>query len=109
MHHKTRRSLLRGMLVGTGVALTTASASARRQDVQVPVAPPPPRPEAIPVLAPEKTGVEQWQAGHWRWNGHEHVWLEGRYVARPRLQADWVPGRWEERPRGWIYIEGHWN
>jgi WXXGXW repeat (2 copies) len=18
-------------------------------------------------------------------------------------------GRWEQRPRGWVYVEGHWN
>jgi hypothetical protein len=29
----------------------------------------------------ERVEVERWQPGYWRWNGHEHVWVEGHYVA----------------------------
>ncbi|MCW5732983.1 MAG: YXWGXW repeat-containing protein [Enhydrobacter sp.] len=53
--------------------------------------------------------MERWQPGYWRWNGHEHIWAEGHYVARPRPHAEWIAGRWEQRPRGWVYVEGHWN
>jgi hypothetical protein len=42
-------------------------------------------------------------------NGHEHLWTEGHYVARPRPVAEWIAGRWEQRPRGWVYVEGRWN
>ena len=27
----------------------------------------------------------------------------------PQPRAEWIPGRWEQRPRGWVYSEGHWN
>ena len=63
----------------------------------------------IPVLPAERVEVERWQPGYWRWNGYEHVWTEGYYVARPRPRAEWISGRWEQRPRGWVYVEGHWN
>ena len=53
--------------------------------------------------------ITAWQPGYWRWNGHEHAWIEGHYVERPRPRAEWISGRWEQHPRGWIYHEGHWN
>jgi hypothetical protein len=55
------------------------------------------------------SGMFVLQSGRWRWNGHEHVWVEGHYVHRPQPRAEWIPGRWEQRPRGWVYIDGHWN
>jgi len=73
--------------------------------VEVDVRPPPPRVVVLP--APRRGYV--WAPGYWRWNGYEHVWTEGYYVARPRPRAEWISGRWEQRPRGWVYVEGHWN
>ncbi|RPH36094.1 MAG: hypothetical protein EHM91_16445, partial [Planctomycetota bacterium] len=37
------------------------------------------------------------------------VWVEGRWVARPRPGVVWVPGRWETHPRGHVWIQGHWR
>ncbi|WP_428669092.1 hypothetical protein [Reyranella sp.] len=110
MKHFTRRRLFGGILTGAGAAIVTVPATARLQDeVYVPVAPPPPRTEAIPVLRAERVEVERWQPGYWHWNGYEHLWTEGRHVARPRQRAEWISGRWDERPRGWVFVEGHWN
>jgi hypothetical protein len=110
MNHFTRRRLLGGMLIGTSAAIAALPARAQLQaEVYVPMAPPPPRVEVIPVLPPERASAERWQPGYWRWNGHEHIWTEGHYVARPRPRAEWIPGRWEQRPRGWVYVQGHWN
>jgi len=110
MNTFTRRRLFGGILIGTGAAIMTVPAMAQLEaEVYVPVGPPPPRVEVIPVLPPERVEVERWQPGYWRWNGHEHAWMEGHYVARPRSVAEWTPGRWEQRSRGWVYVEGHWN
>ena len=110
MTHFTRRRLFGGILIGTSAAIVTVPAMAQLQaEIYVPVAPPPPRTEVIPVLPAERVKVERWQPGYWRWNGYEHVWTEGYYVARPRPRAEWISGRWEQRPRGWVYVEGHWN
>lgn len=110
MHDVTRRRLLGGMLIGIGATIVTVPAAAKlRAEPYVPSAPPPPRREVIPDLPAERVEVERWQPGYWRWNGHEHIWTEGRYVARPRPQAEWVAGRWEQRTRGWVYVIGHWN
>jgi hypothetical protein len=106
----TRRSLLAGLTVFTGAAAVAGPASAQLQaEIYVPVAPPPPRVEVVPVVPAERVELELWQPGYWRWNGREHVWAEGHYVHRPRPRAEWISGRWEQRPRGWVYIEGHWN
>jgi hypothetical protein len=106
----TRRRLLGGLTLLTGGAAVADPALAQLQaEVFVPVGPPPPRVEALPVLPGERVEVERWQPGRWRWNGHEHVWVEGRYVPRPQPRAEWIAGRWEQRPRGWVYVEGHWN
>ncbi|MBV8393200.1 MAG: YXWGXW repeat-containing protein [Alphaproteobacteria bacterium] len=106
MNHLTRRSLFGGVALGLGAAVIASQVQA--QEIFVERAPPPPRVEVVPVIPAERAEREHWQPGYWRWNGHEHVWVEGHYVIRPRPAAVWVPGRWEQRPRGWVFIEGHW-
>jgi hypothetical protein len=110
MNGFTRRGLLGGLTLITGAAVVAAPAFAQLQaEVYVPVAPPPPRVEVVPVLPANRVEVERWQPGYWSWNGHEHIWVGGHYVARPQVRAEWIPGRWEQRPRGWVYVEGRWN
>lgn len=106
MNHVSRRGLFGGMALAIGAGLIATQSQA--QEIFVERAPPPPRVEVVPVLPPDRAAREHWQPGYWRWNGHEHVWVEGHYVVRPRPAAVWVPGRWEQRPRGWVYIDGHW-
>ena len=106
----TRRGLFGALTVAAGTAVVAGPAFAQlTAEIYVPAAPPPPRVEVVPVLPPDRVEVERWLPGHWRWDGHEHVWVEGRYVARPQPRAEWIPGRWEQRPRGWVYVEGHWD
>ena len=105
-----RRRLFGGLTLLTGAAALAGPASAQLQaEIFVPIAPPPPRVEVVPVLPADRVEVERWQPGRWRWNGYEHVWVEGHYVHRPQPRAEWIPGRWDQRPRGWVYIDGHWN
>src|SRR5207244_13548440 len=55
--------------------------------VVAPTPPPPPRAEARPP-APGPEMV--WTEGHWSWkpDAHNYVWLEGKYVARPRPRSE---------------------
>jgi hypothetical protein len=110
MKRFTRRRLFGALTVAAGAAAAGAPAHAQlTAEILVPAPPPPPpRVEVVPVLPADRVEIERWQPGHWRWNGYEHVWVEGRYIAGPQPRAEWVPGRWEQRPRGWAYLEGHW-
>jgi hypothetical protein len=112
MQNFSRRTLFGGLVLaaGLGTALTAATVTpALADEIIITREPPPLRREVIPVLPRERAEMEVWQPGHWRWNGHEHVWVEGHYAVRPRHGAVWVPAHYDRRPGGWIYVEGHWN
>ena len=103
----SRRVLLGRVALAAGAAMIGRTAFA--QVIVVPAEPPPLRTEVIPVLPPDRVEVVHWQPGYWRWNGVAHEWVPGRHVERPRPGAAWVPARWERRPSGWVFIEGHWS
>jgi hypothetical protein len=106
----TRRGLFGALTLAAGTAAVVAPAHAQlTAEIYVPAAPPPPRVEVIPVIPADRVEIERWRPGHWRWDRGEYVWVEGRYASRPSPRAEWIDGRWEQRPRGWVYIEGHWN
>jgi len=110
MKHFKRRRLFCNVLLGTGARITNAPAMAQVEaELCVPVPPPPLRVEVTAVLRAERVQVERPQPGHWRWNGHEHAWIGGICVSRPRPRAEWIAGRREQRPRGWVFVDGHWN
>lgn len=110
MQSLTRRGMLGTLSLAAGSAALATKAMAQAQaEIYVPLEPPPLRREVVPVLPPERAEIEYWQPGHWRWTGHEHVWVEGHYVERPRRGAVWVPGHWDRRERGWVFVEGHWG
>jgi hypothetical protein len=35
--------------------------------------------------------------------------VAGKYLEPPREHAAWAPGRWVQRPDGWVWQEGHWD
>jgi hypothetical protein len=107
MSSSSRRSVIAALMLGLGGAGVSACTTVERDVVTVP--PPAMRAEIVPVLPPERVAVEHWQPGHWRWNGREYVWVEGRYAARPRPQAVWMAPRWDRRGSGWVYVEGRWT
>src|ERR1700679_821566 len=80
-----RRGLFGGlaMIAGIGVLATPLVTPAFADEIIITREPPPLRTEVIPVIPRERAELEVWQPGHWRWDGREHVWVEGRYVARP--------------------------
>lgn len=81
-------------------------AKAPADAVVAPKAPPPTRAE-IPPPAPSPQAL--WRFGHWSWDGQQFVWNRGQYVERPWPSASWIPGYWEQRPEGWIRVDGQWT
>jgi hypothetical protein len=75
---------------------------ARGYDVAV--APPEPR----VVVQPEVRLGYVWAPGYWRWSGHEHVWVDGRYL-HERRGYRYHPAHWEERHGRYHFEEGHWE
>jgi hypothetical protein len=102
-----RRGLFGGLAVIAGIGVLATPSFA--DEIIITREPPPLRTEVIPVLPRERVELEVWQPGHWRWDGREHVWVEGHYVARPRRDAEWVPAHYDRRPGGWVFIDGHWR
>jgi YXWGXW repeat-containing protein len=94
--------LLCSLLVLGGV---TAPAFARvNVDLDIGVAPPPPRVEVVPDPRPGYV----WAPGYWNWEGGQHVWVDGSWMA-DRPGYHWVPDRWEVRGNMHHYTHGHWE
>ena len=113
-HIPSRRTLLAGCLAGAaalagcvvapgpGVVYTDPDGGVTSTTVYAPVAPPAPYYEVQPAL-PYPGAV--WIGGYWRWGGHRHVWVPGRYE-RPRPGHHYVPHRWHRSPHGGWYLQG---
>ncbi len=50
-----------------------------------------------------------WIPGYYRWNGHNYIWVRGRYAIPPRPGAVWIPSRYVHRPGGYVFIAGYWR
>ena len=90
------RGLLVLMALGVCLGITPALA-------QAPIAPPAPQVEKPP---PSPGPQFVWIAGHWSWQGGRWVWDAGHWV---QAQGAWIPGRYQQTPQGWIYVEGRWK
>ena len=95
------RKALLGALVASSLGAIALPANA---EIVVRVAPPPPRYEAVPA---PRHGYE-WEAGHYRWNGHRYVWNRGQWQ-RARHGYSYVAPRWEERDGRWVYHSRRWD
>jgi hypothetical protein len=85
-------------------ATVSAPAPAAYYGVEVDVAPPPPPAVEIP---PPRAGFV-WAPGYYNWNGHQHVWVEGRFIAgRPGYH--WAPDHWEQHNGRYRFAKGHWE
>jgi hypothetical protein len=71
--------------------------------VDIEVAPPAPRVVEVP---PPRAGFV-WAPGYYRWDGHQHVWVDGRWL-RERPGMHWVPEHWDERHGRYHFEPGHW-
>jgi hypothetical protein len=73
--------------------------------VEINVRPPEPRVVVVPA---ERHGYA-YAPGYWRWNGHKHVWVDGRYL-KEKHGKHWVAAHWEEGRHGYYHLEeGHWE
>ncbi len=68
---------------------------------------PPPRQVFNRPVAP--FGGAVWVDGHWRWNGNQYMWVNGRYI-RPRGQNyTYVQPGWSTYNGRYVYTRGHWR
>lgn len=73
--------------------------------------PPPPHPvELMPTTTVPSPGFV-WIDGHYNWDPtqNNYVWIVGQYMQRPHRGAQWISGRWDLQPAGWVWIDGHWS
>jgi hypothetical protein len=67
--------------------------------------------EQVEAPPPAPSPQHVWIKGHWRHDQarHDYVWVGGHWEGRPRPASQWVPGRWDRRHGGWVWIEGRWE
>ena len=100
------RKSLASMLLAAGMLglAATPLPSLAEVDIQLNFGPPPPRYEVVP---PPRAGYV-WAPGYWAWNGYQHVWVRGHWIAA-RPGYVWVADRWERRGPHWHHVHGHWR
>jgi hypothetical protein len=86
-----------------GAMLIGSVAPAYSAVIDIEVAPPAPRVVEVP---PPRAGFV-WAPGYYRWDGHQHVWVDGRWL-RGRPGMHWVPEHWDERHGRYHFEPGHW-
>jgi hypothetical protein len=104
----TRLQILLTAAAVTLAPLAAAIPSASAQVIYVHREPPPLRREVI-IERPGPSRDWVWQAGHWRWDGHDYDWVPGHWERRPHVRAVWVPGHWARHHGDWFWVEGHWR
>jgi hypothetical protein len=72
-------------------------------------APPPAPIYEVQTAPPGPLELFFWQPGHWRWEGGRYIWHRGIWARRPHPAAVWMAPHWEQRPQGYVFIEGRWN
>ena len=97
---------MKKQLLTVACALFLSAAVANAQ-VVVRIGPPAHPHEVIPP-PPHEHGDWAWHAGYHRWDGQRYVWVPGAYVAPPRPHAHWIPGHWDHRHGGYVWVEGRW-
>ena len=98
----------RGRLVATALAgamlLSSVAPAFASVAIDINVAPPAPRVVEVP---PPRPGFV-WAPGYYRWDGHRHIWVDGRFI-RERRGSHWVPEHWDERHGRYHFIPGLWE
>ena len=59
------------------------------------------------IVAPSPRHV--WVDEEWVERNGRYEWGGGHWVLPPRQGVVWIPGHWEDRPRGSVWIHGHWG
>jgi hypothetical protein len=101
---KNRRGGLVATVLAAAVLIGTVAPAFSAVDIDINIAPPAPRVVEVP---PRRPGFV-WAPGYYRWDGHRHVWVDGRFI-RERRGSHWVPEHWDERHGRYHFIPGHWE
>jgi len=90
--------------VATALLIGSAAPAFAAVGIEIQIAPPPARVIEAP---PPRPGFV-WAPGYYRWDGHRHVWVDGRFI-RARRGSHWVPEHWDERRGRYHFVPGHWE
>jgi hypothetical protein len=101
---KLRTTVLAAFAAVTVAAMSACVVEPAGVYADVAVAPPAPR----VVITPSVRAGYVWAPGYWRWNGHHHVWVDGRYM-RERRGYHWHAAHWEARGGRYHFEQGHWE
>ncbi len=71
--------------------------------------PPPPPPPPREAMVGHFHAGRVWVPPYYRWTGHRHVWVAGRWVKPPRHGQVWVPGYRAPHRGGYVWVEGYWR
>ncbi len=66
-----------------------------------------PPPVRYEVVPAPRVG-RAWVPGYWEWRGRGHVWVAGHYVAQ-RPGYYYEQPRWVSTHRGWHHVNGGWR
>lgn len=91
--------LLGGMLAGcagTGVGVSYYSST-------------PPPPIRVERYGPAPGPDYVWINGYWGLNSGSYNWMPGRWERRPRPHSQWVEPRWEKKGNRYRLRQGHWK
>ena len=64
-----------------------------------------PRYEKRVAPSPKHVWVEE----DWENRKGTYVFVGGHWVEPPYRRAIWIPGHWQQHPRGWFWKPGHWK
>lgn len=95
-----------GLLSAVTAALLFGSVAPASAGVGIDIQIAPPAPRVIEVPPPRPGFV--WAPGYYRWDGHRHVWVDGRFM-RERRGSHWVPEHWVEHHGRYRFAPGHWE
>ena len=96
-----RKGLL-ALVFSAGLMTTGAMAA----DIRVHIAPP----RVHVEKRSHRPGANYvWTPGYHRWEGNRYVWSDGTWVVPPRSHARWVAPHWRRDGREWVFVEGRWR
>ncbi len=101
------RKMLLAALIASPLLMALSPQAAQAQasfDLRIGTPPPPPR---VIVLPPPRRGFV-WAPGYWNWNGHRHVWIDGRWV-RVRRGYHYAAPEWRQDGDRYGFRRGRWE
>src|SRR3954470_15729512 len=87
--------------VATALLIGSAAPAFAEVGIEIQIAPPPAR----VIQAPPPRPGFVWAPGYYRWDGHRHVWVDGRFI-RARRGSHWVPEHWDARRGRYHFVPG---